>query len=62
MAAHIAAVLPLPFEPVTTTEMRCSRARSIPSASSNSGHAREADAVAVFRQVEHYSNPMAEKV
>ena len=27
-----------------------------------SGHAREADAVAVFRQVEHYSSPMAEKV
>ena len=26
------------------------------------GHAREADAVAVFRQVEHYSSPMAEKV
>src|SRR2546423_9792693 len=27
-----------------------------------SGHSREADAVAVFRQVEHYSSPMAEKV
>ena len=27
-----------------------------------SGHAREANAVAVFRQVEHYSSPMAEKV
>ena len=26
------------------------------------GHARQADAIAVFRQVEHYSNPMAEKV
>ena len=26
------------------------------------GHACEADAVAVFRQIEHYSNPMAEKV
>src|ERR1043165_708289 len=25
------------------------------------GHAREANAIAVFRQVEHYSNPMAEK-
>ncbi len=27
-----------------------------------SGHAREADAIAVFREVEHYSSPMAEKV
>jgi hypothetical protein len=27
-----------------------------------SGHACEADAIAVFRQVEHYSSPMAVKV
>ena len=26
------------------------------------GHAREADVIAVFGQVEHYSSPMAEKV
>ena len=62
MPAHIAAVLPLPFEPVTTTEMRCSRARSMCERVQQFGHAREADAVAVFRQVEHYSSPMAEKV
>ncbi len=36
MPAQNAAVEPLPFEPVTTTEIRCSRARSTASASSNS--------------------------
>src|SRR3954452_19718469 len=36
MAAQNAAVLPLPFDPVTTTEARASRARSTASASSSS--------------------------
>ena len=60
--AHIAAVLPLPFEPVTTTELRCSRTRSMASAFQQLRQARKADAVAIFRQIEHYSSPMAEKV
>ena len=52
----------LAVEPVTTIEMRCSRARSMSSAFKQFGHTREAKTVTVFRKIEHYSSPMAEKV